>query len=150
MISMNKKHKNNIVSILLACALHVVLFSSLIFVYETSNANIPNRPLMLKASLIKEENLITPKKIEDKKRRAAEEEKRLSDIKLEKERIERNKKAEQKRIEDQKKEKERLRQEEIANKRKKEEEQEKKRVEAERKRLADIEKQRAENERMVF
>ena len=89
MISMNKKHKNNIVSILLACTLHVVLFSSLIFVYETSNANIPNRPLMLKASLIKEENLITPKKIEDKKRRAAEEEKRLSDIKLEKERIER-------------------------------------------------------------
>ena len=148
MISMNKKNKNNIVSIPLACTLHVVLFASLIFVYETSNANIPNRPLMLKASLIKEENLITPKKIEEKKRRAAEEEKRLSDIKLEKERIERNKKAEQKRIEDQKKEKERLRQEEIANKRKKEEEQEKKRVEAERKRLADIEKQRAENERI--
>ena len=113
MISMNKMHKNNIISILLACTLHVALFASLIFVYETSNANIPNRPMMLKASLIKEENLITPKKIEEKKRRAAEEEKRLSDIKQEKERIERNKKAEQKRIEDQKKEKERLRQEEI-------------------------------------
>ena len=84
MISMNKKNKNNIVSILLACTLHVVLFASLIFVYETSNANIPKRPLMLKASLIKEENLITPKTIEEKKRRAAEEEKRLSDIKLEK------------------------------------------------------------------
>ena len=55
MISMNKKH-NNIISILLACTLHIALFASLIFVYETSNANIPNRPLMLKASLIKEGN----------------------------------------------------------------------------------------------
>ena len=47
---------------MMACILHGFLIASLVFVFETSDANIPIRPLMIKAKIVKEENLITPEK----------------------------------------------------------------------------------------
>ncbi len=52
----------DIISIFLACMLHIAVFSTLILAFETSDANIPVRPLLIQASIISEENLITPQK----------------------------------------------------------------------------------------
>ena len=93
------RDKNKITSIMMACILHGFLIASLVFVFETSDANIPIRPLMIKAKIIKEENLITPEKKQERIRRQAEEEKRQKDIREENQRIEEEKKAEQNRLE---------------------------------------------------
>ena len=149
------KDKNKITSILMACFLHGFLIASLVFVFETSDANIPSRPLMIKAKIVKEENLITPEKKQERIKRQAEEEKRQKDIREENQRIEEEKKAEQNRLENEKKKAEQIKreaalkkQQEEALKKKQEAEIEKKRVAAEKKRQEDIERQRAENERL--
>ena len=54
------RDKSKITSIMMACILHGFLIASLVFVFEASDANIPSRPLMIKAKIVKEENLITP------------------------------------------------------------------------------------------
>ena len=59
MISMNKKHKNNIVSILLACTLHVVLFSSFIKEALSINGRFGIFALEVSYTKIKEANKIT-------------------------------------------------------------------------------------------
>ena len=150
------KDKNKITSILMACFLHGFLIASLVFVFETSDANIPIRPLMIKAKIVQEENLITPEKKQERIKRQAEEEKRQKDIREENQRIEEEKKAEQNRLENEKKKAEQIKreaalkkqQEEEALKKKQEAEIEKKRVVAEKKRQEDIERQRDENERL--
>ena len=87
------RDKSKITSIMMACILHGFLIASLVFVFETSDANIPSRPLMIKAKIVKEENLITPEKKQERIRRQAEEEKRQKDIREENQRIEKEKKG---------------------------------------------------------
>ena len=82
----------------------------MILAFNESDANIPNRPLMIEASLINENNLITPQKKREQERKVAEEKKRLADVENERIRIEKNKKqalddkrkVEQKLLQDQK------------------------------------------------
>ncbi|MEC9416003.1 MAG: cell envelope integrity protein TolA [Pseudomonadota bacterium] len=137
----------DIISIFLACMLHIAVFSTLILAFETSDANIPVRPLLIQASIISEENLITPQKKRAQERKRAEEKKRLDDIKAEKIKKEKIEIAEKKKIEDLKKEQERIKKEAIEKKKKEEEDLEKRRIQAEQERLEDIKRQRAENEK---
>ena len=147
-----------------ACGLHLVIFTAMILAFERSNANIPSRPLMIDAVLIEEDNLLTPQKKLVQERRDAEEQKRKSDIRAEKIRINKKKKkeaeitrkAEQKRVKEQKIIEARETKELMAKQAKEAEvekkrievELEKKRNEAEQVRLDDIKRQRAENEKI--
>ena len=136
-----------IIPIFLAFVLHIAVFLTLILTFDTSDANIPVRPLLIKASIINEENLITPQKKRAQERRQAEEKKRLDDIKAEEIKKEKIEIAKKKKIEDLRKEKEKIKKEAIEKKRKQEEELEMKRIQAEQERLDDIKRQRAENEK---
>ena len=111
-----------IIPIFLACILHIAVFSTLILAFETSDANIPARPLLIKASIISEENLITPKKKRAQERKRAEEKKRLDDIKAEEIKKEKIEVAKKKKIDDFRKEQEKIKKEAIEKKRKEEEE----------------------------
>ena len=147
-----------------ACGLHLAIFTMMILAFERSNANIPSRPLMIDAVLIEEDNLLTPQKKLAQERREAEEQKRKSDIRAEKIRINKKKKkdaeiireAEIKRVKEQKiieaRESKELMvkqaKEAEVEKKRIEVELEKKRIEAEQERLDDIKRQRAENEKI--
>tara|TARA_B100001094_G_scaffold333228_1_gene409648 strand:+ start:2835 stop:3647 length:813 start_codon:yes stop_codon:yes gene_type:complete len=146
--------KYNVISMMLACSLHLIIFAAMILAFNESDANIPNRPLMIEASLINENNLVTPQKKREQERKVAEEKKRLADVENERIRIEKNKKqalddkrkVEQKLLQDQKIAEEKEKKEAQA-KLKKEQELEKQRIEAEKERQEDIRRQRAANEK---
>ncbi|MDB2543978.1 cell envelope integrity protein TolA [Woeseiaceae bacterium] len=158
------RDKYNIIPMAFACGLHLAIFTMMILAFERSNANIPSRPLMIDAVLIEEDNLLTPQKKLAQERREAEEQKRKSDIRAEKIRINKKKKkeaeitrkAEIKRAKEQKiieaRESKELMvkqaKEAEVEKKRIEVELEKKRIEAEQERLDDIKRQRAENEKI--
>ncbi|MDA9109595.1 cell envelope integrity protein TolA [Woeseiaceae bacterium] len=158
------RDKYNIIPMAFACGLHLAIFTMMILAFERSNANIPSRPLMIDAVLIEEDNLLTPQKKLAQERREAEEQKRKSDIRAEKIRINKKKKkdaeitrkAEIKRVKEQKiieaRESKELMvkqaKEAEVEKKRIEVELEKKRIEAEQERLDDIKRQRAENEKI--
>ena len=141
--------KENIVPITLAILLHVVLFGSLVVVIDFSGRNDLVIPLAINATLVTENAVVIPPKVEEppepdtreQDRLAAEKLKREDDARVERERlqkIDRDKaEADRRRIADQ----EKLRIE-------RETEDERRRVATEEKRQEDIERQRAENERL--
>ncbi len=146
------RDSHNVIPVTLALLLHVLLFGSLIFAIDFGDRPQVAMPLAIKATLVTEETVVVPPKVEEKlpppepdtseqDRIEAEELKRQEDARVEKERLSRlaEEEAERKR-----------RAEEEAEKRRKadEVEKERKRVEAERKREAEIERQRLENERL--
>ena len=144
----------NIIPMTFACGLHLFLFITMILAFDRSDANIPSRPLMIKAALIQEDNLFTPQKKMAQEKKVAEQKKREADVKAEKIRVnkkkqvenEEKKKAKLKKIQE-RKQKEVLDKKEALAKQKKEEELEQKRVDAEKDRLDDIIRQRVENEK---
>ncbi len=146
----------NIVPVVFAAVLHALLLASLVFVYDFSRPAHPVIPLAISATLVEESELTQAPVIElppvlepepepaplpdpdEADRRAAEEQKRLEDQRVEQERI---------RLEKTEEEKRKVQAE--AERRKREEaERERREQEAERKRLEDIERQRQENERL--
>ena len=149
--------RHNIVPVTLAVLLHVVVFGSLVIAFDFSRSKSIAVPLAIKGTLVTDNAVVIPPKVEEpppqpdtseQERLAAEEQKRLEDARIEKERLERlrQQEAEQKRqaVEAEQKrqaDEERRRQEEEA-------ELERRRVEAERQREAEIERQRLENERL--
>lgn len=160
----------NIIPVFLAAALHALLLTSMVFVYDFSRPKHPVIPLAISASLVAESDIANAPVVElppviepepepepepeqepepepavvpqpdpeEAKRRAAEEQKRLEDLRAEQERIQLEKVAEEKRKQ----------QAEVERKQRDEAEREKREQEAERKRLEDIERQRQENERL--
>jgi len=143
------RDSNNVIPVTLALLLHVLLFGSLLFAFDFRDRPQVAMPLAIKATLVTEEAVVVPPKVEDKlpppkpdtseqDRIEAEELKRQEDARVEKERLSRlaEEEAERKR-----------RAEEEAEKRRKadEAEKERKRVEAKRNREAEIERQRLEN-----
>ena len=146
------RDSHNVIPVTLALLLHVLLFGSLFFAIDFGDRPQVAMPLAIKATLVTEEAVVVPPKVEEKlpppkpdtseqDRIEAEELKRQEDARVEKDRLSRlaEEEAERKR-----------RAEEEAEKRRKadEVEKERKRVEAERKRAAEIERQRLENERL--
>jgi colicin import membrane protein len=143
---------NNFVPISLAVILHVLLFGSMLVAFDWARPT-PFTPMVIQATLVTEIPEYTPPVIEEEPepepvveepepepdnsaelRRQAEEEKRIQDAFIEKERLE---KIRQQKERD---EAERLKMEE--------ERKERERKEAERKREQDIQRQREENERL--
>ena len=146
------RDSHNVIPVTLALLLHVLLFGSLFFALDFGGRPQVAMPMALTATLVTEEALVVPPKVEEKlpppepdtseqDRIEAEQLKRQEDARIEKERLSRlaEEEAERKR-----------RVEEEAEKRRKadEVEKERKRVEAERKRQAEEERQRLENERL--
>ena len=156
------RDKYNIIPMTFACGLHLFLFITMILAFDRSDANIPSRPLMIKAALIQEDNLFTPQKKMAQEKKVAEQKKREADVKAEKIRVNKKKQVEneekkkaklkkiqerkQKEVLDKKKALAKQKKEALA-KQKKEEELEQKRVDAEKDRLDDIIRQRVENEK---
>jgi colicin import membrane protein len=148
---------NNIVPISMAVLLHVALFSSMLIAVNFTR-HVPITPMAIQATLVTEIPKVAPpvarKEPEpepvvqepepdnsEELRREAEEQKRVQDALIEKERLEKLR---------QQKEAERLKKEREEVERKKDEEakKEREREEAERKRKEDEERQRQENERI--
>ena len=150
---------NNIVPISMAVMLHVVLLSSMIVAFDFARPA-PITPMAIQATLVTEIPEIAPPVVEklpdpepviedtppepdnsEELRRKAEEEKRLHDALIEKERLEKMRQQE---------EADRKRKEREEAQRKKDEEarKERERQEAERKRQEDIQRQREDNERI--
>lgn len=148
------RDKYNIIPLTFACGLHLILFTTMILAFDRSDANIPSRPLVIKAALIKEDNLLTPQKKMVQEKKEAEQKKREADVQAEKIRVKKKKEAEVekkkqaklKKIEE-RKQKEEFEKKEALAKQRKEEELEQRRVDAEQERLNDINRQRAENEK---
>jgi colicin import membrane protein len=163
------RDKYNIIPLTFACGLHLILFTTMILAFDRSDANIPSRPLVIKAALIKEDNLLTPQKKIAQEKKEAEQKKREADVQAEKIRVkkkkdadvqaekirvkkkkeaevEKKKQAKLKKIEE-RKQKEEFEKKEALAKQRKEEELEQRRVDAEQERLNDINRQRAENEK---
>jgi colicin import membrane protein len=157
---------HNVIPISLATLLHVVVFGSLIFAIDFSDRTVPVIPLAIQATLVTDNAVVIPPKVEEppppqpepdtseQDRIRAEEQKRSEDARIEQERLNRIKKAEEEaaaerqrlaeaeqRRKDEEARKERERQETEARK-------ERERQEAEARRLAEIERQRKENERL--
>jgi colicin import membrane protein len=159
------RDKYNIIPTFLAGSLHVLLFAGMVLVYDFSRPIQPAVPLAINATLMTEDDIPTPEPIvepppepepvvetpepepepepepqrdlEEERRQALEEQKRLEDLRAEQERIRLEEEAEQQR-----------KSEEAEERRKREEaEIERRRQEAERKRQEDLERQRLENER---
>ena len=147
----------NIIPTFLAAVLHLAVLAATVFVVDFTRPAHPIIPLAISATLVTEEQLaqapeITPPKVvdpepepeplkplpdpEEEVRRAAEEQKRLEDLRVEQERIRQEKAAEEKRKE----------QAEAERKKREEAERERREKEAERKRQEDIERQQKENE----
>jgi colicin import membrane protein len=138
---------------ILSVLVHVLLFGSLLVVFDFARPVQPAMPLALEATLVTEADEPPPPPpppreepepepdpvpdTSDEERRRLEEEKRLADLRAEQERI---------RLQ-QEEDRQRREQEEAERRRRQEEETERLRAEAERKRLEDLERQRAENER---
>ena len=162
------RDSHNVVPFTMALLLHVIVFGSLIFVIDFRDRATPAVPLALTATLVTDNAIVVPPKVEEppppqpdnseQERLRAEEEKRLEDARVERERLNRIKQAEEEAAAERRKqeEAERRRQEEEAERIRKAEEarvaeearKERERQEAERKRQAEIERQRAENERL--
>ena len=158
---------HNVIPISMAMLLHVVLFGSMLVVFDISRT-MPITPLAIQATLVTEipEAAPPPKVVlpepepepepiveepepepepepdnSEELRRQAEEEKRRLDALVEKERLEKIRQQE----EADRKRKER---EEAERKKREEAEKERRRIEAEKKREEDIRRQREENERL--
>ena len=141
----------NIFPMFLAALLHVGIVAAMTFAFDWSRPTLPRVPLAIKGSLVLEESLTKlPPVVEElpepepepdnseQLRVEAEEEKRLEDLRVERERIAREDEAQrQRQVRDDRERKER-----------EEAEIERRLQEAERKRLEDIERQRVENERL--
>ena len=155
------RNANNFVPISMAVILHVVLLSSMVVAFDFARPA-PITPLVIQATLVTEIPEAPPPVIEkqpepepvveepepepepdnsEELRRPAEEEKRIQDAFIEKERLEKIRQQE----EADRKKKER---EEAERKKQEEQRKERERQEAERKRLEDIQRQREENERI--
>jgi len=152
---------NNFVPVSMAVILHIVLFGSMLVAFDWSRPT-PITPMAIQATLVPELPEVTPPVVEDlpapepvidepepepepdnseELRRQAEEEKRIQDALIEKDRLEKiRKQAEANRIKREREEAQRKRDEEARK--------ERERQEAERKRLEDIQRQREENERI--
>ena len=133
----------NVIPFTLALFLHVVLFGSLIVVIDFGDRDRPVVPLAITGTLVTDNAIVIPPKVEEvvpaepdtseQDRIRAEELQRQEDARIERERLSRIKRqAEERKIAEAKAE---------ADK-------ERKRVEAERAREAEIERQRLENERL--
>lgn len=150
--------RKNVVPLTLAVLLHGVLFASMLVVVDFRASVAPAMPLAITGTLVTENAIVAPPVIEERQpepepepvpdtseqeRRALEEQKRLEDARIERERLDRIRKAEEEA------EAERQRQA-LAEKRIQEQEarKEAERLEAERRRQEEIERQRRENERL--
>jgi colicin import membrane protein len=157
------RNGNNFVPISMAVVLHVVLLSSMLIAFDFARPAAPITPLAIQATLVTEIPETPPPVVEkqpepeavieepepepepepdnsEELRKQAEEEKRIQDALIEKDRLEKMR---------QQQEADRKRKEREEAQRKKDEEarQERARQEAERKREEDIKRQREENER---
>jgi colicin import membrane protein len=154
------RDERNVIPVTMALLLHVAVFGSLIFAFDFRDRAMPAVPLALTATLVTDNAVVIPPKVEEQPpppepepepepdtseqdRLRAEEQKRLEDARIERERLDRIRKAEEEA------EAERQRQA-LAEKRRQEEEarKEAERLEAERQRQEEIERQRRENERL--
>ena len=147
--------ERNVIPVTMALLLHVAVFGSLIFAFDFRDRTMPAVPLALTATLVTDNAVVIPPKVEEppppepepdtreQDRIRAEEQKRLEDARIEQERLDRIRKAEEEA------EAERQRQA-LAEKQRQEEEarKEAERLEAERRRQEEIERQRRENERL--
>lgn len=149
-------HERNVIPVTMALLLHVAVFGSLIFAFDFRDRAMPAVPLALTATLVTDNAVVIPPKVEEEPpppepepdtseqdRIRAEEQKRLEDARIERERLDRIRKAEEEA------EAERQRQA-LAEKRRQEDEarKEAERLEAERRRQEEIDRQRRENERL--
>lgn len=184
------RDKYNIVPVTLATLLHFVVFATLIIAFDWKSAQKAAVPLAIKGTLITDSAVVLPPIEEtapepapvdpvvaddaELRRLEAEEQKRLQEAVLERERLQRiqqeaaekkrlaeeaekqraAEEAEKKRLADEaekqrlaKEAEDRRRAEEAERRRQEEAERERQRIEAERKREEDIERQRRENER---
>jgi len=152
--------KHNVVPVTLAVLLHAVLLVSMTTLIDFSGSSRPPMPLAITGTLVTENAVVAPPIIKEpepepvpdtseQERIAAEEQKRVEDARIERERLQRlEQEAEQKRLAEEAErnrvaaetEKRRLAEEEAAT--------ERRRLEAERQRQEAIERQRAENERL--
>jgi colicin import membrane protein len=148
----------------MALLMHVVLFGSLIFAIDFTDRPRPVVPLAIKGTLVTDNAVVIPPKVEEQvvppkpdtseqDRIKAEQEKRREDARLEQERLSRIKQQEEearKKAEaEAQAEAERKRIADAEKRRQADEaEKERKRLEAERAREAEIERQRLENERL--
>jgi len=151
------RNGKNFVPISMAVVLHVVLLSSMLVAFDFARPT-PITPMMIQATLVTEIPEAPPPVVEkqpepvieepepepdnsEELRKQAEEEKRIQDALIEKDRLEKMRQQE---------EADRKRKEREEAQRKKDEEarQERERQEAERKREEDIQRQRDENERL--
>lgn len=157
------RSSDTIIPVSMAVVLHVLLFGSMLVAFDWARPQ-PITPMVIQATLVTEIPEFVPPVVEkqpepepepiveepepepepdnsEELRVQAEEEKRIQDALIEKERLEKIRKQEEaNRI---KKERE-----EVERKKREEEEKERKRVEAEQKRQADAQRQREENERL--
>lgn len=141
----------NIFPMFLAALLHVGIVAAMTFAFDWSKPTLPRVPLAIKGSLVLEESLTqSPPVVEElpepepepdnseQLRIEAEEEKRLEDLRVERERIAREDEVQRQRQVKENRERKQREEAEI----------ERRMQEAERKRLEDIERQRIENERL--
>lgn len=162
------RDSHNVIPISMALLMHVVLFGSLIFAIDFTDRPRPVVPLAIKGTLVTDNAVVIPPKVEEEvvppkpdtseqDRIKAEQEKRREDARLEQERLSRikqqeeeaRKKAEAEAEAKAKAEAERKRIADAEKRRQADEaEKERKRLEAERAREAEIERQRLENERL--
>ena len=157
---------HNIIPISMAMLLHVVLFGSMLVVFDISRT-MPITPLAIQATLVTEIPEVAAPRVKapepqpepepepepvveepepepdnsEELRRQAEEEKRRLDALVEKERLEKMREQEEA-------ERKRKAREDAERKKREEQDKEKKRIEAEKKREEDIRRQREENERL--
>lgn len=143
------------IPVTMALLLHVIVFGSLFFVIDFDDQATAAIPLAIKGTLVVNNAVVIPPEVEEPEppppdtdtreqdRLRAEEQKRLDDAHIERERLNRIKKAEEEAAA------ERQRVADAEERRRAEEaEKERKRLEAERVRLAEIDRQRQENERL--
>ena len=154
---------NNLVPLSMAVILHVVLLSSMVIAFDFARPA-PITPMAIQATLVTEMPVVKPPVVErapepepepepvveepepepdnsEELRRQAEEDKRVQDAFIEKERLEKIRKQEEA-------DRQRKIREEEQRKKDEEAQKERDRVEAERKRQEDIQRQREENERI--
>lgn len=146
------RDKHNVIPVTLALTLHVVVFGSLVVVLDFSDRATPAMPLAITGTLVTDNAVVIPPKVEEVKppepepvpdtseqdRLRAEEQKRQEDARIEQERLNRI----QQQLEDRKRAEAAAEQKRLADA-----EKERKRIEAEKAREAEIERQRQENER---
>jgi colicin import membrane protein len=164
------RDEHNVVPVLLAFALHALIFASMFVVLDFTRSIRPATPLAIEATLVTESALQAPPVVEpepeperepqpdpaEQQRLEAERLKRQQELEAEQARIREEQAAEQRRLEQEAEErrereaaeKERQRIEAEERQKREEAEAERLRQEAERKRLEDIERQRRENERL--